>query len=198
MKAIRILSLILFVSSCVLLASCGSKEDTYYPKPRGFYRIELPKQSFRDFDSTYPFTCRIPQYAYIQPVESREAGVIWFNLVFPGFDGMINFSYKPVNNNLYELSEDAREFVNKHITKANKIDETLIHFPDRKVYGISYQIEGSNTASPYQFYITDSTHHYLRGALYFNHVPNNDSVAPIIERMVSDLDTMIGSIRWKN
>jgi len=198
MKAIRILSVLPVIAFLLALTSCGGKEEVYYPKPRGFYRIELPKQSFRDFDSTYPFSCRIPQYAYIQPIESPESGGIWFNLVFPGFDGMINFSYKPVNGNLYELSEDAREFVNKHITKANNIEERLIHFPNKKVYGISYQIEGANTASPYQFFVTDSTHHYLRGALYFNHVPNNDSIAPLIERIVSDLDTMISSFQWKN
>ena len=139
----------------------------------------------------------MPVYSYIEPVKSDEVNSLWFNINFPKLNGNINFSYRPLNGNLYELSEDAREFTNKHIAKANEILQIRISNEDKKVYGIIYDIEGTNSASPYQFFLTDSTNHFLRGAVYFNHVPNNDSIAPIISRVKEDIDTIISTFRWK-
>jgi len=193
----KLFNYLLPVALISLMYSCGGKQDNYYPKPRGFYRIDLPQKQYTFFDSAYPFTCRIPANAHIAPVESNEPGSIWFNLVFPQYNGMINFSYKTVNNNLYQLCEDSRDFVNKHISKANEIKEIRVIQKDNNVYGLIYDIDGSNPASPYQFYLTDSTQHFLRGALYFNHIPNNDSIAPIIQRVKEDIDTLISSLKWK-
>lgn len=188
---------IFILSAFVILISCG-RNNNYYPKPRGFFRIDLPKKEYKNFDSTsFPFAFSMPVYSYIQPVENDEANTLWFNLNFPKLNGNINFSYRPLNRNLYELSEDAREFANKHIAKANEILQIKISNEDKKVYGIIYDIEGTSSASPYQFFLTDSTNHFLRGAVYFNHVPNNDSIAPIISRVKEDIDTIISTFRWK-
>jgi gliding motility-associated lipoprotein GldD len=181
----------------LFLFSCGSGSETYYPKPRGFFRIDLPKKEYATCDSVLPFSFRYPAYSTMEILQSNDEETIWFNLVFPAFHGSANFSYKPVKGNLYELSEDAREFANKHIAKANEIVEIRISKNSNRVYGIAYNIEGTNTASPYQFFITDSTSHFLRAAVYFEHIPNNDSIAPIIERVKQDLDTMLVSIEWK-
>lgn len=198
MNPIRNLSIVLLIAIATFIASCGGGNDTYYPKPRGFYRLDLPEKKYVNYDSVYPFTCRIPESSYIEPVESSEPGSVWFNLVFPDYNGSVNFSYKTVKGNLYQLTEDARDFANKHIAKANEIKEMQVSHAENKVYGLIYDIEGTNSASPYQFYLTDSTRHYLRGAVYFNHIPNNDSIAPIIQRVKEDLDTLMGSLKWKN
>ncbi|HPB02432.1 MAG TPA: hypothetical protein PLZ67_05710 [Bacteroidales bacterium] len=198
MNPIRNLSIVLFVAFAAAIVSCGGGNETYYPKPRGFYRLDLPDKKYTNFDSVYPFSCRIPQYAHVESIESNEPGSVWFNLIFPAYNGSVNFSYKTINNNLYKLTEDARDFANKHIAKANEIKEIRVSHAENHVYGLIYDIEGTNSASPYQFYLTDSTKHYLRGAVYFNHIPNNDSIAPIIQRVKEDLDTLIGSLKWKN
>ncbi|HBG70325.1 MAG: hypothetical protein A2W93_15955 [Bacteroidetes bacterium GWF2_43_63] len=198
MKPIRNLSAVIFVIASITIASCGNSSDSYYPKSRGFFRIDLPEKKYVTFDSVYPFTCRIPETAQIVSIEGNEPGSIWFNLIFPTYNGSVNFSYKTINGNLYQLTEDAREFANKHIAKANEIKEIRVSHVENNVYGLIYDIEGSNSASPYQFYLTDSTKHYLRGAVYFNHIPNNDSIAPIIQRVKEDLDTLMGSLKWKN
>lgn len=198
MNLARTLSVVLLISVSAIIISCGSSNDTYYPKPRGFFRIDLPEKNYVVFDSVYPFEFRIPVNASVVPVESPEAGSIWFNLLLPAYDGSVSFSYKPVHDNLYQLTEDARIFANKHIAKANEIKEIRVSHPNNKVYGLIYDIEGTNSASPYQFYLTDSTHHYIRGAVYFNHIPNNDSIAPIIQRVKEDMDTLMGSLKWKN
>lgn len=86
--------------------------------------------------------------------------------------------------------------INKHIPKANAIDEQMYMDENKKVFGMAYTIKGSQAASPYQFYMTDSTEHFLRGALYFNFTPNNDSLKPIIQFLESDIQHLIESLSW--
>jgi len=62
---------------------------------------------------------------------------------------------------------------------------------------IRYNIKGADAASTYQFYLTDSTSNFLRGALYFDLVPNNDSLSPVIDFLKADIEQMITSFRWK-
>ena len=98
------------------------------------------------------------------------------DIVYPAFRGTLYLSYKPIENNLNQYLEDARSMVMKHIPKANSIDEHVLNNPKDKIYGVFYDIRGNNAASPFQFYITDSTSDFLRGALYFYTAPNNDSL----------------------
>ncbi len=95
-----------------------------------------------------------------------------------------------------ELIEDARKLAFKHTVKATGINEGRIYYPDRKVYGIYYTIEG-NTASSAQFFLTDSTKNYVRGALYFNEAPKLDSIQPVLDFVKKDLDVFIKSFHWK-
>jgi len=52
-------------------------------------------------------------------------------------------------------------------------------------------------ATPISFWLTDSSNHYLRGALYFNNPPNNDSLQPVIEYIREDILEMINGFEWK-
>jgi len=197
MNPIRTRNTFILIAAIFAFSSCGSNNDTYYPKPRGFFRLDLPDKKYVTFDSVYPFTCRIPESSYIVPVKTNDPSTVWFNLVFPQYNGSVNFSYKPVNNNLYKLTEDAREFANKHIAKANEITEIRVSNTENKVYGLIYDIEGTNSASPYQFYLTDSVQHFVRGSLYFDAIPNNDSLAPVISFVKEDIQHMFETMSWK-
>ena len=178
------------------LTSCGPKD--YTPKPRGYFRIGLPEKSYRLLDSVFPYTFEYPEYAYIEPDNNTNSEPYWINLVYPGFRARLHLSYKAVNGNLYQYFEDARNFVNKHIPKANDIRTREYTNDSARVYGLVYEISGAGVASVYQFCVTDSSKHYLRGALYFDVVPNNDSLAPVISFLKKDIDYMISSIRWKD
>ena len=190
----RILSL-LIVASMATLIGCG---DTYMPKPRGYFRIDLPEKKYQDFDTTYPFTFEYPVYAIISPDKNAANEPYWINIDYPLFKGRIHISYKAVNNNLSKYTEDAHELVMKHIPKASAIEEIRIDNEQADVHGLIYNIKGSGTASVYQFFITDSTNHFVRGALYFNVLPNNDSLAPVIDFVKSDIQHMLESFRWKS
>ena len=184
----------LFTISLFLLVSCNSD---YTPKPRGYFRIDLPKHEYRAFDKQFPYSFEYPVYAEVVPDESRLAEPYWINVTYPRFRAQLHVSYKPVKNNLTVYLEDARTLVNKHIQKANAITQQAYSDSAHRVYGLTFTIKGTDAASPFQFYLTDSTSHFVRGALYFDVVPNNDSLGPVIEFLSEDVAHMIATFRWK-
>jgi gliding motility-associated lipoprotein GldD len=194
---ILILALMLFISAC-------SGEADYAPKPRGYYRINFPERGYRAYISDNPFTFQYPAYAVMEKdTLSRPAGKLvnmqtLLNMQFPQFNGTLHLSYETIPNKKIfdELVEDAHKFAFKHTVKATSIDEAVIRYPERKVYGIYYTIDG-NAASSVQFYLTDSVKNYLRGALYFNSEPRLDSIQPVLKFVKQDVDVMIKSFKWK-
>ncbi|HRY31410.1 MAG TPA: gliding motility lipoprotein GldD [Bacteroidales bacterium] len=182
------------ISAVFFAAGCTSAD---MPKPWGYFRIDLPDKQYTGFDTTYPYCFRYPAYARIMPKTDSLAEPYWINIQFPSFKGTIHLSYKPVRGNLPEYLEDARAMVMKHIPKADAIGETLINRPEDKVYGMVYDIRGSDAASPIQFFLTDSLRHFIRGALYFYVKPNNDSLSPVIAFLKQDIDTLVGSFHWE-
>jgi gliding motility-associated lipoprotein GldD len=179
------------------IASCGGGDSDYVPKPKGYFRIDLPKKQYVLFDSTCPYTFEYPVYAKVVPDNDRKAEPYWINLDFPKFKGRVNISYKLVRQNLAKYAEDAYILAMKHIPKATNIDDERIDIGEHKVYGIIYNIEGEGAASTYQFFVTDSLSNFVRGALYFNLRPNNDSLSPVIEFIKEDIRHLIKTFRWK-
>jgi gliding motility-associated lipoprotein GldD len=159
----------------------------------------MPERSYSVLDSVYPYTFEYPGYAQItnDPLSPSETN--WINIAMPSFRGKIHISYKAISNkqNLTTYTEDARTLALKHMPKASGIKQIVIKDNARKVYGLVYEINGLGTASPYQFYLTDSTRHFLRGALYFDVIPNNDSLAPVITYVKTDIQHLIETLRWK-
>lgn len=179
----------------MLFFMLGCGED-YVPKPRGFFRIALPEKDYVMSDSALPYRFAYSENAFITHDPHAPDQKNWINIVYPRFKGKIHVSYKSVDGNLSEYTEDSRNFVMKHIPKSTGIIETLIADYDRKVFGMLYEIQGAEAASPLQFYLTDSVSHFIRGALYFNTEPNNDSLSPVISYIRNDVDSLIQSIEW--
>lgn len=196
MKSMRLNKYFLYLSSFIFLLAVGCDSE-YYPKPRGYFRIDLPEKSYIRFDSTLPYSFEVPVYSKILPDNDPNAEPYWINITFPRFRGTVHLSYKKINGNLNDYLEDTRTMVMKHIPKASSIDNKAYENPDKKVYGLTYTISGVAAASPYQFYLTDSTRHFVRGALYFNTVPNNDSLAPVIEFLKEDINHLIETFEWR-
>lgn len=193
-----IVALVSFVVSSIVLtlASCNS-EDDFTPKPSGYFRITFPEKKYQKYDTICPFTFDYPVYAVVSPDKERLSEPCWLNIDFPEFKGRIHFSYKPINNNLNVYLDDAYELVSKHKVKASGIEEIEIKNDTAKVYGLAYTIKG-NAASSLQFFITDSTSHFVRGALYFNAAPNGDSIAPVVDFISKDVYRFLNTFRWKN
>ena len=174
----------MFTTSCV----------KHSPKPRGYFRIELKEKEYSRSDSTLPYSFEYPKnLSLIVPNKQDKE---WLDIVYPRYNARIYFSYKPVNKNFREISEDSRNFVYKHAFKADAIGEQFFENTENKTYGILYEIKG-NTASAVQFVLTDSAKHFLRGALYFNNRPNKDSIAPVVEYITEDIVKIMETTRWK-
>ena len=190
---IAFILLILIVFS-ISIISCN---NDYQPKPRAYFRIQLPEKNYQVFQAKgFPYSFNIPIYAKIaRPRFNPEK--YWVNIVYPQFNAQLHISYKTIHHNLDTLLNDTYKMMNKHIPKANAINEQLYIDENARVFGMTYDIRGSEAASPFQFYLTDSTHHFLRGALYFNFTPNNDSLKPIIDFLEADIREMIDSFEWK-
>ena len=185
----------LFSFFLLLTASCS---NSYAPKPRGYFRIDLPKREYQVFDTTFPYSFEYPVYADIVADSSKLAEPYWVNICYKPFNATLHFSYKVVTGNLAQYLNDAHTLVNKHIPKANSISQREYVDTAHRVFGLVYDIRGADAASSYQFYLTDSVSEFVRGALYFNQFPNNDSLAPVIEFLKGDIEHMINTFRWKN
>jgi len=187
----------LLIAVAILALIAASCEESYTPKPRGYFRIDLPEKRYQKFDTAYPYAFDFPAYTRIVLDRRESSEPYWLNIEYPQFNGTIYISYKKINGNLVEYLEDTRTFVMKHIPKADAIGDSLINRPEDRVFGLLYDIEGSGAASPCQFFVTDSTTHFLRGALYFNTTPNNDSLAPVISFVRQDIVRLLQTIHWK-
>lgn len=186
--------------SCMALAGIGmtSCREAYTPKPRAYIRITVPEKAYRDFDSAaYPFTFRIPVYARFEPVpvDDQYPNSQWADIRIPELNAKIYLSYIP-DPNIDSCLVGTLLFIQRHMSKATGVDEWEIHQPEERKFGYLYHIKGKDVASPYQFYLTDSNRHFVRGAFYINSVPNNDSLAPVIDFIKTDIDTLIQSWKW--
>ena len=179
----------------VLTVSCGDKNPQ--PKPRGYFRIDLPEKQYVTLDTMRYYSFEYPTYATITPDMYSLQEKDWVNVEFPRFKGTIHISYKPIDSNLSAYLEDAYVMITKHIGKATGIRDSLIINKERDVYGLMFYLDGEGVASPLQFYLTDSTSHFMRGSLYFNVVPNNDSLQPVIDFITDDVRHLIETLEWK-
>jgi gliding motility-associated lipoprotein GldD len=185
-----------------LLAMIFSCNSTYTPKPKGYFKIDFPEKKYQLFDQPgYPYTFEYPLYANVvkdstffgDPTENPW----WININFPQFNGRIYVSYKEIGvNKLDKLLTDAFKLTSKHTAKAYSIDEQRISTV-HQIHGMFFTV-GGDVATANQFFLTDSTKHFLRGALYFDAAPNADSLAVVNKFLLEDMKHLINTFHWKN
>jgi gliding motility-associated lipoprotein GldD len=189
--------LFFLIGSIFFLFSCSEEDEVFTPKPKAFMRIEFPEKKYITYDSTCPFTFDMPNYSVISYDKNANHEPCWFNVNYIPFHAQLHISYKSLNNNLRNMVEDSRELAIKHQIKASGLEQSEVIIDSNKVYGLIYDISG-NTASSMQFYLTDSSKHFLRGSLYFNVAPNIDSLQIVVDFLKKDIHQMIKSFRWKD
>ena len=196
MKINKIITLLVVLAIGVIAISCDDS-DNYLPKPRGYFRIDLPEKAYTRVDTIEKYSFECPQYALVTPDPYSPNEKNWINIEMPPFKGSIHLTHKPVNNNLSDYLEDVHTMVTKHLQKANGVRDSLIVNDEHHVYGMFIEMDGKGVATPMQFYLTDSTRNFVRGALYFNFQPDNDSMQPVINFIREDIDHMINTFEWK-
>lgn len=187
-------SWIFFLIGIAFFYSC--KDENYYPKPLGFYRIGFPEAvKTIAYEGNCNFTYQYPSFAVVQDRENCNQ-----NIYFPRFNAVLHITSiafdESEKNNLFYHSEYSRKLAYEHRIKADAINESVFVNDTTRVYGVAYEIVG-NVASNYQFFLTDSTEHFYRGSLYFNVRPNIDSIKPVLEYLKVNINGMIESFDWK-
>lgn len=171
--------------------SCSDSKST--PRPKGYFRIDFPKEkSYKQYDGECPFTFEIPEYSFL----IKEKEDCWFDIYFPAYKATIYMTYRSVNGDIDTLLNDAHDFAYKHTIKADAIEENIFAKDSSHVFGCLYNIKG-NVASQIQFFMTDSTSHFMRGSLYFEARPNKDSIAPVVDFIRDDIEHFMESFEWK-
>jgi len=188
----------IFFSVAILLVTllAGCDKD-YVPKPQGYFRIALPEKSYKVYEASCPLSFEMPAYAKIELFRNHlSSDSCWFNIYFPAMNARLHCTYMPVGNNFDNIMQDTYGFAAKHEVKATALKRTMIDDPERKVYGIIYDIEGE-AASQLQFFVTDSAFHFFRGSLYFFNAPNPDSIAPVLSFIREDVVNLTNTITWR-
>jgi gliding motility-associated lipoprotein GldD len=206
--------------SLILLAFLISCNSTYTSKKQGYYKIDFPKREYTTFNEPgYPYTFEYPVYASIAKdsayFESTSKNPYWINIVFPQFNGKIYISYKNIGgtsdykvktpggtyrdslgkNDFEKMVNDAYNLTYKNDIKAYSIQDSLMRTPNH-VSGIFFHLSG-NVATANQFFLSDTLHHFLRGALYFDVTPNEDSLRPVNAFLQEDMKHIINTLKWK-
>ncbi|QCX53876.1 gliding motility lipoprotein GldD [Elizabethkingia sp. JS20170427COW] len=180
---------IIFIFLLVILVSCGQETQ---PKPYGELRLEYPKPHYKLFNSNSPFTFEYSDYAEITPAKKKD----WYNLSYKKMKANVFITYFPIHNDFNLHLKEAEKMVYEHTIKASAIDTQSFSYPNHNVFGNFYQLQGQ-TASNIQFFVTDSTKHFVTANLYFNSRPKPDSLAPAIAYIKKDLEHMISTFKWK-
>tara|TARA_R100000152_G_C6711453_1_gene138999 strand:- start:15 stop:596 length:582 start_codon:yes stop_codon:yes gene_type:complete len=187
-------SIILSIVVSILFLAC---EADYYPKPNGFNRIDLPEHGYKALPDSFPYSFEYSVHAKILPDSSYNRERYWFALFYPEFIAEVHITYKSLNNNRDSLRaniDDAYKLTTKHQIKASSIQETILMTPTGKKVSVA-ELKG-DVPSQFQFYTTDSTEHFLRGALYFRTATENDSLAPVIEYVKKDIIHSLNTLEW--
>lgn len=188
---------VLLVAGCMLLMACG---DEPVPKPRGHLRLDLPDTAYTRWNGLCPYSADVPVYAIplVKPGTTAASAdtVCDLTIRFPGQRASVFLTCRKVMGDLPELINDAHTFKDKHEAKAARIRTERLERHDARVFGTLFDVEG-DVASPMVFYLTDSTSHFLYGALYFDARPNADSLEPVTARIRSDLRRFAGSLTWR-
>lgn len=175
-----------------LLAACQSEQPI--PKPIGYFRIEVPDYTYLKKTPDCPFTFEISSLSRIEYFDKPEEDC-WFDIYYPNFKARVHMTYKKLDKDLAGHLEHARAMAYEHQIKANSIQSTVVNRADSKVYGLTYKL-GGQVASAYQFYLTDSLNHFLRGSLYFEARPNPDSIQPALTIIQDDMSHFIENFEW--
>lgn len=184
------LFLLLFLSAC-------SGSEILIPKPPTYLRLDLPEHTYTTYKSNCGYNFQSSSIFKVKEVVDSAGNVMCHKDIELGpLNGIIHFSYIDMKEPLSVYVNFANDKVDEHKIKASAIeDETILH-PENKVYGTFFELQG-DVASPFQFYLTDSTSRFVSGVVYFNSVPNYDSLKPSLDYLKVDLLKMVNTFKWE-
>ena len=224
LMCINNLSFLKLILSCIVITCCVcflACNGPYVSKKRGYYAIKLPDRKYQKFDEPgFPYSFEYPVYAQVIQdttyFDNNPENSFWRNIDFSGFHARIFLSYKEIGGKaLYKIKQpngqykdsfavnifdkmvaDAFTLTNKNNVVSSSIVDSLMH-TQNGVSGVFFKV-GGNAATSKQFFLSDTTKNFIRGALYFDVTPNADSLRPVQDFLQVDMDHIINTFKWKN
>ena len=182
---------------CVFFSACKPK-PLPEPKPMGYFRIDLPNHQYRTLDTSLPFRYEQSVFANTT-IEKQKDNTLWMTVSYPDLKASLRFTCFEVKNadSLRKLMVSEDKMVKFHYQKADDVQYSVIKDPETHLWGQTYEIYGKEVATPFQFWLTDSAHRFVRATLYFDETPNNDSLQPVIQYLKEDAMHLINTFEWR-
>lgn len=205
---------------CLLMLSMACNSN-YTSRKKGYFKIDLPEHQYQVFNKQdFPYSFEYPVYATVIQdstyFDSTPENNYWINLDFPAFNARLFMSYKIIGGlapykikqadgsykdsmgiNQFDLMvNDAFNLTNKNDVIASSIKDSLMRNPNG-ISGVFFKV-GGNAATASQFFLSDTTKNFIRGALYFDATPNADSLRPVQEFLRADLEHLISTFEFKS
>ncbi len=193
------LFLVLFgLISIFTLQSCGD-EEMLVPRPPSFLRTDLPEHEYTKMALDEPYVYEVSKSYLVRPVMYKNEVTSHQEINLGPLNGVLYLNYYtlPNKDTLVRYINQSNDKVDEHQIKASKIERKRYIFPDKKVYGTFFELQG-DVATNYQFYLTDSVNHFVRGEVLMNCKPNYDSLRPTLDYLKKDLQHMIETFEWKS
>ncbi len=181
----------------IVLFGC---ENYFLTKQSAYLRLDYPKPEYKLIDDKdFPFFFEANTIlSEISDIDINPESID-FIINYNQLNAQINFQYKNVNSNekLNAYILDLKMTIETHSTMANSVKIKDYSLKEKNIFGRIFDLSG-DVASPYQFYLTDSTNNIISGLVYFNIKPNYDSILPAINYIENDIIHLIESFNWKN
>ncbi|MGB4843103.1 MAG: hypothetical protein WBP16_01420 [Ferruginibacter sp.] len=204
------------IAICFLISACNSP---YTSKKKGYYKIDFPERKYISFQKEgFPYSFEYPAYAQVIKdttyFDQDLQNPYWVNVDFPDFGARIFLSYKAIGGkstykvkqadgvykdslgvNVFDyMVNDAFKLTSKNESVATSIKDSLFH-TQNGITGVFFRV-GGNAATAKQFFMSDTTKNFFRGALYFDVTPNADSLRPVQDFLQKDIDHLINTFKW--
>ena len=178
------------------LIAIGCKEELSIPKPPTYLRLDLPGHSYKRYRAACGYSFDAAEVFQIRDVVDTTGKVMCHkDINMPNLNAVMHFSYIPMVEPLSTYVNFANDKVDEHKLKATAIEDRQVINAKNKVYGTFFELQG-DVASPFQFYLTDSSTRFVSGVVYFNSRPNYDSLRPSLDYLKIDLIRMMESFKW--
>lgn len=188
-----------YISALLLfgLISCSDNE-LLIPKPSTFLRTDLPAHTYDKLKENLPYTFELSNVYFAKPVLFRNEKTNHLEINLGKLNGVLYLNYYPIANrdSLVRYINLSNDKVDEHQIKATGIKDKQLIFNNKRVFGTFFMFKG-NVATNYQFYLTDSVHHFIRGEVLMNCRPNYDSLKPSLNYIQQDLEHLFETFEWK-
>mgnify|MGYP004056985989 FL=1 len=169
--------------------------EAIVPKPNAFLSLKYPEAFYQKIALDQPFKFDKNKLAVVEGIQYKESSQS-LNLNYPLLKAKLYLSYHPLNENLARYVSETEFTTKNHAKVAHQVTEQKFENLRTNIFGKMYELTGP-VASQCQFYVTDSSQHFLTGALYFKVKPNYDSILPAVRYLQKDMIRLVESLEWK-